>query len=253
MALYVYGVMRATDRPAALGSGDGAVEVDFVEHAGLCALVSDVPDGAAVRVRRDTLMAHSALLQQALEHGPVLPLRFGVVIADGDVLRRDLLEPRAPALVARLDALQGKVEMQVKATYREEPLLRSVVGGDATLREAAARIRRLPAAATHFERIRLGELVAQAVQGRREAATRQLVGALEPLALATEIGEPQHERMALNASFLVDRDALEGFDAAVESLSAERAAEMDFRLIGPLPAHSFAEREWELEAPAWAS
>jgi hypothetical protein len=67
------------------------------------------------------------------------------------------------------------------------------------------------------------------------------VRALRPLAVADSPGEPLHEWMVLNTAFLVERERLEEFDAAVERVSRERAERMRFKLLGPLPAHSFVE------------
>ena len=75
---------------------------------------------------------------------------------------------------------------------------------------------------------------------------------LRPLAVAVSVGQPQHERMALNAAFLVERARLGEFDAAVEQLSQERSDEMQFRLIGPLAPHSFADDSSDRSAVAWA-
>jgi gas vesicle protein GvpL/GvpF len=257
VALYVYGLMRAQDAAdAASGKrSDTAPALRAVEHQGLSALVSQMPEGA-IRLRRESLLAHSDVLQTAFAHGPVLPLRFGTSFPDEAALERELLAPRADVLLARLDALEGAAEMQVKATYLEEPLLRSVLAGDPRLARAAERIRGLPAAATHFERIRLGEAIGAAIQGRREADAEALLGRVSSLAIAVAIGELQHERMVLSASFLVHRSKLEEFDAAVEQLSESYASQMQFRLLGPMPAHSFADREWESAgenmSSAWA-
>ena len=67
------------------------------------------------------------VLQAAFDHGPVLPFRFGTAVADADTVVRDVLAPSREQLDARLEALDGKVEMQVKATYAEAPLLRSIL------------------------------------------------------------------------------------------------------------------------------
>ena len=67
--------------------------------------------------------------------------------------------------------------MQVKATYLEEPLLRSILAGSTSLTQAAARIRALPPAATHFERINLGEAINKAVDAR-QARTRERMSTL---------------------------------------------------------------------------
>jgi hypothetical protein len=196
------------------------------------------------------LLAHSAVLQRAIEVGPVLPLRFGVVLPDEETVAREVLEPRAPTLRARLDALEDKVEMQLKATFAEDVALRSVLADDEELARLAQRIRRLPPAATHFDRIRLGELVGLAVEALAVATARELTAALEPFALAVSIGNRHDEWMALNASFLVEGARREDFDAAVERLSQAHTDSLQFTLIGPLPAYSFAEHEWE-KGVAW--
>jgi hypothetical protein len=254
MALYVYGVMRAGDWPhdSKVDDDEQGPPVRAVDHGMICALVSEF-DGDTLRVRRETLLAHSDVLRRAMGNGPVLPLRFGVVLPDESAVEHELLEPQAPRFAARLDALDGKAEMQLKVTFLESPLLRSVLNSDPELAKMAERIRRLPDAAGHFARIRLGELIAVEVERRVDSAGRELTAALEPLVKAVSIGEAHNERMALNAAFLVEDARLEEFDAAVERLSVERAGEMQFRLIGPLPPHSFAEREWEQGSAPWAT
>src|SRR5436190_17078582 len=115
MALLVHGVMRVADCPK------GARRVT---SGALCALVGGIGDGEVVRVRRDALRTHSDALMRAMEHGPVLPMRFGVALPDEQAVARELLEPNADMFAARLDALEGKAEMQVKATFAEAALLR---------------------------------------------------------------------------------------------------------------------------------
>ncbi|HEY2437700.1 MAG TPA: GvpL/GvpF family gas vesicle protein, partial [Solirubrobacteraceae bacterium] len=133
-----------------------------------------------------------------------------------------------------------KAEMQVKAMFAEEPLLRSILAQDPALAQMVQRTRGMPAAATHFERIRIGEAIAGAVQVRRAADEDALTRALAPFALANVLSPPHHERGVLNAAFLVDRSELSRFDERVEALSEEHAPEIEFKLIGPLPAYSFA-------------
>jgi hypothetical protein len=240
--------MRADDAPRAVSAGDH-MPIDAVRHEGVSALVSDLPHGE-LRLRRDNILAHSDVLQAAFEHGPVLPFRFGTVLPDADAVVRELLAPAAERLSRRLEALDGKAEMQLKASYAEEPLLRSVLAQDPGLTQAVRRTQGLPAEATHFERIRIGEAVAAAVQARRAADERALLQALTPLTLAHALSPPHHERAVLNAAFLVERSGLAQFDQEVETVSRQHGPEIEFKLIGPLPAYSFADREWELAGAA---
>jgi hypothetical protein len=245
--LYVYGVMRAGAGPAPSAAGIGDSPVQTVERGSVAALVSEVP-GESVPARAKSLTAHTEVLRMAMDGGPVLPLRFGVLMPDAETVRHDLLEQREEWLTGMLDALDGRVEMTVTAMYREDVLLREVVGEDASIAALRERVRSRPPAATHFERIRLGELVANAVDARRSADSRAILDELHSSADAYVSGEVLHERMVVNASFLVRRDKLPGFDATVERVSADRAERMHFKLTGPLPPFSFVGGE----EPAWA-
>lgn len=255
MALYVYGIMRSTDAAQAAPAISGTVVVESVECGSISALVSPT-EGADLQLRRDNILAHADVLQAAFEHGPVLPFRFGTVVADAETVTRELLAPSPDRLTARLDVLDGKVEMQLKAVYAEEPLLRSVLAQDPALARIVQRTQGLPAAASHFERIRIGEAIASALQMRAAADGSEILEALGPLAIDRVISPPHHERAVANVAFLVDRAALAGFDQAVEGLSAQRGAEMEFKLIGPMPPYSFADRDFtpdaEKASTAWA-
>lgn len=246
MALYVYGIMRAGDAASAArpARSDDGPQLGTIEHNGVGALVSTVPDGQ-VRMQRNTILAHANVLQGAFEHGPVLPLRLGTVMADEEAVKGGVLAPQAEALAARLDALDGTAEMQVKAIYAEAPLLRAVLAQNPALKQAVERTRGLPAAATHFEQIRIGEAIAAAVQSRQATDGEALADTLRPLALAMRVSAPHHERAVMNAAFLVDKHELSRFDKAVEQLSSEHGSDIEFKLIGPMPPYSFADGEWQ--------
>lgn len=243
MALYVYGIMRTRDAASAVAKADAGRPLDAVDHDGVSALVGETPDGE-LRLRRDNILAHADVLQAAFEAGPILPFRFGSVVSDAETVVGDLLAPQAQQLAGRLAALDGKAEMQVKAVYAEEPLLRSILEADPALSRSVGRTQSLPAAATHFERIRIGEAVAAAVQARGAADGEALLKALAPLAVAHLVSPPNHERSVLNVAFLIEQSALPDFDRAVEAASEQHAPEIEFKLIGPLPPYSFGDRDW---------
>ena len=238
-ALYVYGYMRAVDAPPELGGGVGEPPgaVVAVAEGEIAALVTEVGD-AGIAPRRANLMAHADVLRRALESGPVLPLKFGVILP-GEPAVRNELNTRAAELARLLDALQDRLEMSVSALYREEVVLREVLSENPAVADAQRGIQGRPEAATHFQRIRLGELVAQAVEAKREADGGAILRELEAHAVAVATDAPMHERMVVNAAFLVERDKLEEFDSAVERVSRERAPRMQFKLLGPHPPHSF--------------
>ncbi len=253
MALYVYGIMRKPDAAAAVANAAAPESLSAVDHDGISALVRETPEGE-LRLRRETIMGHADLLQSAFQAAPVLPFRLGTVVSDADTVVRELLAPQAEQLAARLDALDGKAEMQVKAIYAEEPLLRSILKENPALAGSVRRTQGLPDAATHFERIRIGEAVAAAVQSHSAADGDALLKALAPLAIAYVMSPPNHERSVLNAAFLVERSRLKDFDRAVESAAEQNAPAIEFKLVGPLPPYSFGDRDWSSTevSTAWA-
>lgn len=253
MALYVFGIMRARDAAAAVGSAGASRPLDAVDHDGLSALVGETPDGE-LRLRRDNILGHADVIEKAFECGPVLPFRFGSVVSDADTVVRELLAPQSEQLAGRLDALADKAEMQVKALYAEEPLLRSILKQDPALARVVQRTQGLSAAATHFERIRIGEAIAAAVQSRGAADGEALLRVLAPFAVTHVVSPPNHERSVLNAAFLVERRGLKDFDQAVEAASVQHGPAIEFKLIGPIAPYSFSDRDFGTreERRAWA-
>ena len=106
-ATYVYGVTATRDAlPAVRGIGD--VELELVVADELAAVTSPVPDG---ELAMDTaaIRAHAAVLEAINLEATVLPMRFGVVMADADAVRTDLLDGHRAELLAQLREFDGKV------------------------------------------------------------------------------------------------------------------------------------------------
>lgn len=238
-AKYVYGVMSSSSEPPA-ESGIGGAALELIESDGLAALVSDAADGE-LRMGREEILVHAKVLEHALARGTVLPMRFGVVMPDVSAVRSQLLDAHRDELASQLVQLEGKVELTVRATYEEDALMREVVSEDPDVQRLRASLRGAPEDATYYQRIELGELVAGAVERKRERDANGILDALAPLALDVRVAQPAHERVGLSASFLVDRDRIKDFDGAMESVAATEADRMRFKYVGPLPPYSFVE------------
>jgi len=239
-AKYVYGVIRARSKSSPKLKGINGKPLRSITSGDLGALTSEVPDGP-VDAGREELMAHSRVLEQAIRRGVVLPMRFGVVMPTESSVRRDLLDAHREELERQLDEMDGKVEVNIKGLYEEESVLREVLEQNPEIAELRDSLQGKPEDATYYERIRLGELVAELMGEKRAADQQRVVDRLGEHALAVQEGEPMHERMAANASFLVDQARIADFDRAVDELGSEEAQRIRFRYTGPLPPHSFVE------------
>jgi gas vesicle protein GvpL/GvpF len=239
-AKYVYGVVPGSGTSPPPGPGIDDAPVAVIPHGGVAALASDVP-GDFLEAGREELLRHSRVLEETMEHSVVLPMRFGVVLPDEETVHQRLLDPYGEELEAQLEAMKGKVEITIKGIYDEAAILREVIAENRSIAKLKEAIQGKPEEATYYQRIELGELIAAALEEKRAAAAPQVIDRLAGLAVDVRVGDPVHERMAVNASFLVERSRLEEFDRVVDQLGAEQAGRIQLKYTGPLPPHSFVE------------
>jgi Gas vesicle synthesis protein GvpL/GvpF len=236
-ALYCYGVVWAASARGQ-AAGLGGAPVRGVRFDDVAALTSAIASGR-VRARRRDVLRHSEVLTAALAEGTVLPLRFGTVFDSEEAIVSDFLEPRHDELTALLREFDGRVELTVKAFFREESILGEIVRENprvARLREAT---RSGADAATYGLRIELGEVVAGELQARARRDAEAILDRLRPLALDVAVEEEPIEHQVLRASFLVERERVGPFDQAMDELARQQAERMHFKYLGPLPPHSF--------------
>jgi len=239
MPRYVYGVVRG-DGSAPAVEGIAGAPLELIAAGDVAALTSVAP-GEHLEAGREDLLTHSRVLEAALEQGTVLPMRFGVVVPDEGALRERLLDQHRDQLTAELDQMEGKVEITIKGLYEEDAILREIVAGDPLIARLRAQTASKPEAAGYYGRLELGERVAAAFTALAERDSAAVVEALSPHATAVAVGAQVHERMAVNASFLVERARLAEFDRAVEEVGRRQAGRIRLRYTGPLPPHSFVE------------
>lgn len=244
---YVYGVTRSGAALPGAMTGLDDLPVGLVEDGGVCAvIVSDLPRERALGERAD-LVAHQRVLNSLVDAGVVvLPFRFGAALADRAAVAKELLAGDCERFGEVLDRLDGHVELRLKAAYVQDTVLREIVAAEPQIAELSRRLREVPADAAdavHYDRIRLGELIAQSMERRRESDGRTLLDGAAPAAEAATARAPVREEDVLDASFLVRTDRRAEFERAVDKLARDHAERVKIRLIGPLPPYDFVPQE----------
>ncbi|EFL38015.1 GvpL/GvpF family gas vesicle protein [Streptomyces griseoflavus] len=238
MSTYVYGITAAShpSLPEGMGGvGDPSRPLRILREGELAAVVSDAPEG--LRPKRRELLAHQNVLSEIGAAGCVLPMRFGSVAPDDDAVTAVLAE-RADHYRERLDALDDRVEYNVKANHVEEAVLHHVMAGNPEIR-ALAESNRQSGGGSYEDKIRLGEMVAEAVKAKEAEDGPALERALEGVADSVNVG-PESTGWLANVSYLVKRETAEDFLAAVERVRKDMP-HLEVRLNGPLPPYSFVE------------
>jgi hypothetical protein len=246
--VYVYGVVPAGIDVAVAEPGVAGQRVELLEHDGVAAVVSAFPTDDQ-RVRRSDLVAHLRALERVFEQATVAPCPFGTVIGSRRGVEEEFLAPRRDELRRLLARLDGHVQMNVKAEYHEDALLREIVAEDGEVAAARRRAQALGSAA-YYENMRLGELVAGRIAQKRAVDAERVAARLSPHAadFARDLDD-RSELLAFKGSFLVRRAQSAAFDAALEDLARADAERLRVEVIGPLPPAAFATLEGE---SAWA-
>jgi Gas vesicle synthesis protein GvpL/GvpF len=230
--LYAYAVVRGdASPPGRRGVLDAPVAT--LRDGSLAVLVSRLSSDR-VRAKRRDLLAHSDVLQEAHGAGVVLPLRFGMLFTSEDELREQLIGSRRAELLSLLEQYEGVGEMRLRATYHDqETVLADVVKDDAEI------LRARECAHSHGDLVRLGELVANRYEQRREADAETILARLGVHADDAHVDVRDDELSVLKASFLVRERKREQFDAELDAVALRLRHHINFACTGPLPPHSF--------------
>jgi hypothetical protein len=243
--VHVYGIVRAAD-----GRPVEDANVRQVIHREVAALVSDIDrDG----LRASTVLrTHWRVLEEAGSAATVLPVRFGTVMADDRAVVEQYLKPLHDELVAGLAEMDGKVQLTLKGTYREDALMAGIVERSQAIKRLRTEVDKLPEAAAYYKRIELGQLVAAEVEATRERDTQHVLQQLERLAIAVRAEAQSTLKAAFNLAFLVNRGRVDEFSGAVGALRRDVRDWIDLRYVGPLPPYSFTGDRVDPGAAAWA-
>lgn len=238
--VYVYGIVPGDVRAEAgtSGLGDPPGELRVVRHGEVAALVSDVRLDRPLGRPQD-LLAHEELLDAIAAEVPVLPLRFGSMLASDDAVARQLLAEHGDEFAAMLRELDGHAQYIVRGRYAEQAVLAEILADDKRAAALRDEIASTDPDAAREQRIALGELVSEAIEAKRTADTRALGEALGDMVAASVVRPPTHEFDAAHAAFLVRNDQAGELRQAVKQLAGQWQGRIELRLIGPLAAYDF--------------
>ena len=235
---YVYGILPADIETDPEARGVDGQPISVVRQGDITALVSEVTADHPLGKPKD-LQAHAHLLDAAAAQAPVLPLRFGAVVASPEAVADELLAPNHDEFLAALQELEGHAQYVVHGRYDEKAILAEVLAENEQATQLREQLRGKPEDATRNERIMLGELINNALAAKRDSDTRRLVGALDSLGLTVNVREPTHEEDAVHVACLAETAKQAELEDAVGELAHDWEGRVNLRLLGPLAPYDF--------------
>jgi hypothetical protein len=222
-----------------VGIPGGEPLVYTVHQRDLAACVSDYPAQAAIRADAEHCLAHERVLGAIMKRFTILPFEFGTV-APSEAAVVKLLSRHRNSIKLALRRLHGRAEVVVKAFWKSfEAAAQEVVKEHAAIAHYRQEIASKPPEGTYQDRIRIGEMVAAALDEKRKRDAAELMRALKRSAVNATSGATVGDMMVLNAAFLIRKADFPGFERTLKTLGKRLDGRLDFKYSGPLPPYSF--------------
>jgi hypothetical protein len=97
----------------------------------------------------------------------------------------------------------------------------------------------MPVDKTHYQRMKIGEMVAEALKKETSNFKNIILDALSPIADDMKLNDNYGEMMILNSAFLIKNSSEPLFDKAVNDLDEKYGSFMTFKYVGTLPPYNF--------------
>jgi len=238
---YIYGIIRHTRTLdyGPIGIGKRSDRVYSINFNDISAIVSNSPV-IIYEARRVNMIAHEKVLEEVMKQFTVLPVRFSTISENDDdsgILR--ILEKEYKKFDDLLTKMEGKKELGLKVLAHEAPIYESIVEKYDEIRSLRAKLMNLPIDKTHYQRMKIGEMVAEALKKETENYKNTILNVLNPLADDVKINDNYGEMMILNAAFLIKNTSEPAFDVAVSDLDEKYGRLMTFKYVGTLPPCNF--------------
>lgn len=237
---YLYAIGRATpNMPSILEHSpvDGAGQPFTLSMNGLVAVMS-AESKDRYPISRKNLLAHKNIVEQVIRITPSLPVRFNTVAPSLELVKKRLLTEKASDLAAKIKSVEGRIELSIRATWLDQSkLLERVLDEESSIRNLRDSL--ASGGAGHQERIRLGQLVENAILKRRDALGAKLEAYLRPLVEDLALGTLP-DGVVANISLLLPEEKFEEVEEAIYTFDAENDLTV-VRITGPLAPFTFSE------------
>jgi hypothetical protein len=255
--LYVYCFARSGMVPAIRVAGiDGGGEVTAREVKGVVAVCSQVPldefAGQSAETNMNDLAwvvprvcRHEQVIEEVMDHSPVLPVRFGAVFSSNEALA-EFLEGKCEEICRFLDSVSDKEEWCVKGFLDPDRTSERLLASDPVLSEQCKQMSTSPGT-RYFQQKRLRAAAegqakrwSQAVAQQVQEELKNLAVELCPLELRPPGVSGRDADMVLNCALLLLRRRVADFRSEVENIRTKYAEEgLMVDLSGPWPPYNF--------------
>lgn len=242
---YVYAIIPSGERITfgPIGLGGRGDHVYSQPHAEVAAVLSECPALDFRRMTKEKLVlylaAHQQLTETIMQRYPtVLPVKFGTLL-EGEEEVESVLHSGYGGLRGALQAMEGKVELEVVATWDMGQVF-AEIGEEDDVAALRAEIASKPAQQTFPQRLKLGQMVKASLDRRKEGHCDTMLAFLAGHAADVQVNIAPSDSVVMNVAFLIEADRQDDFCRKVHELDARFDSRLSFKVVGPLPPYSFS-------------
>ncbi len=238
---YIYGIIRHSGplNYGPIGMGKRGDLVYAINYKDISAVVSSSPI-IIYEARRVNMITHETVLEEVMKQFSVLPVRFSTISEqDNDEGIVKILEKDYKKFDEMLTKMEGKKELGLKILAHEAPMYESILEKYDDIRALKAKLINLPADKTHYQRMKIGEMVVEALKKETSNYRELILDMLTPFSVEVKTNDNYGEMMILNVAFLIKNTAEPAFDEAVNELDGKFGHLMTFKYVGTLPPYNF--------------
>lgn len=239
--IYLYAVIKGVGKAKFDVKGLFDSDVFTITEKDISAVVSEIPTTDKLRPERKHLAAHQRVLTHLVEHEDVvLPVSFGTV-ADRAKGIRDMLSKYYKSFNEQIERISGRLEMELRVTYEVPNVFEYFVEKYPDLKRERDQVYKGNGEPNRDQKIQIGQLFEQVQSQDREQLTSRVEEKLRQSCAEIKRNRPRNEKEVMRISCLLDKDAMDGFQSALNDASEQFDDNFVFEYNGPIPPYNFVD------------
>lgn len=243
---YIYGFISTKEQKNLGFIGIEQREVHTFPYKDVAAVVSDLPLIQFDSLPKETLLRNLAIYQAVIEmvmkSHHIIPVKFGTILQGEEALKK-MLEKSYGRLVTSIKEMENKIELDVAALWSNMETVLKEIAEEEEIKKLKEEALTKPPEQVFEIKIKLGKLVKDTLDRKREECASQLLDALKKEAEIYHSHAVMDDSMIMNMAFLINKDRQETFESKVDQLDKQYNGGINFRIVGPLPPYSFTTLE----------
>lgn len=240
---YLYGVVETSDQRGWGAVGLGREAVSAMPFREIAAVVSPWASDV-VPATPENCLAHERVLSDTIKTETVLPFEFGTIAPDIEEVNK-LLRRNYSRFRRALGKLSGTVEVSVTASWHDmKAICEEVVKAHPLIASYKREIMSKPYEQTYQDRLRIGQIVAEALGTKRQLEGQRLYSVLKKDAAGVRhacLGKPSGGNVIFTGAFLVRRGAYPDFERSLLEVGSRYDSRVDFKYTDALPPYHFVD------------